>query len=265
MATSNDPTFEGANRAIGFALLISLALHLALLWALPSLREANQRRTEPDPIHARLVERPPQRRVAEAALPAPQVEPTRPSEPQLAPPKPASPQAAPKRSHAPRPKVPEPVAPRSETTPPVPVRSEPAEAETQPAASAPPVSVATPSGNIPAPASRPAPPPAETLDAGTLAQYRLSLISAARRFKRYPRVALDQNWQGSVQVRMVVGANGEIASLVVRSGAGYPVLDEHALEMIERAKALAQIPPALRGKEFTVDIPIVFSLREAGG
>jgi hypothetical protein len=43
------------------------------------------------------------------------------------------------------------------------------------------------------------------------------------------------------------------------------VLDQHALEMIERAKEMAPIPPALRGKEFTVDVPIVFSLREAGG
>ena len=263
MATFNDPTFDGANRAIGFALVISLALHIALLWILPSLREANQRRTESDPIHARLAEPAPQRRVAE---PAPPIELPRPAEPQLAPPKPAATQPAVRRSFAPRTKAPEPVAPRSETPPPVPTKNEPTEAEpersTAAAASA---SVAAPSASIAAQAPRPAPPPAETLDAGTLAQYRLSLISAARRFKRYPRVALDQNWQGNAEVRLVVAANGEIAALVVRSSAGYPVLDQHALEMIERAKALAPIPPALRGKQFTVDIPIVFSLREAGG
>jgi len=266
MATFNDPTFEGANRAIGFALLISLALHIALLWILPSLREANQRRTESDPIHARLAEPAPQRRVAELAPSAPPTEAPRPAEPQLAPPKPAATQPAPRRTHAPRTKAPEPVAPRSETTPPIPARNEPADAEPEKSTlAASPASVAAPSASIPAPAPRSAPPPAETLDAGTLAQYRLSLISAARRFKRYPRVALDQNWQGNAEVRLVVAANGEIAALVVRSSAGYPVLDQHALEMIERAKALAPIPPALRGKQFTVDIPIVFSLREAGG
>jgi protein TonB len=90
-------------------------------------------------------------------------------------------------------------------------------------------------------------------------------MSAARRFKRYPRVALDQNWQGRVEIRMTIDAKGEISALNVRSSTGYVVLDQHALEMIERAKELAAIPAALRGKEFTLEIPVVFSLREAGG
>jgi TonB family protein len=49
----------------------------------------------------------------------------------------------------------------------------------------------------------------------------------------------------------------------VRSSAGYPVLDQHALEMIERAKVMSPIPPALRGTEFTVEVPVIFSLRDA--
>jgi protein TonB len=103
------------------------------------------------------------------------------------------------------------------------------------------------------------------VDAGTLAQYRLAVMSAARQFKRYPRVARDQSWQGRVEIRLAIGSSGEISVLSVRSSTGYELLDQHALEMIERAKALVQIPPALRGKEFSMDIPVVFSLREAGG
>ena len=115
---------------------------------------------------------------------------------------------------------------------------------------------------LPQLATRPPQPAAEAPDAGTLAQYRLALISAARRFKRYPRVALDNDWQGKVEIRIVIDASGAIATLSVRSSAGHPLLDRQALEMIERAKEMALIPPALRGKEFSVDIPVVFSLRE---
>lgn len=110
--------------------------------------------------------------------------------------------------------------------------------------------------------SQTAPAAEEAPDAGTLAQYRLAIISAARRYKRYPRAALDNNWQGRVEIHMVIGASGAISTLSVRTSAGHPVLDEQALEMIERAKATAQIPPALRGREFVVDIPVIFSLRE---
>ena len=262
MAAHPVPMFDASNRAIGVALVVSAALHLAVLLILPSLREAHPRRSEAEPIQARLVE-PPQRRVVEPAAPAPSIEPA--LEAQA--PKPPTPQSASKRSQPPRTAAPATLVPRAETSPSVPARTEPAEAEPPNTivGAVPSSNGAAPSVSIATPAPRAAPPPAETLNAGTLAQYRLSLISAARRFKRYPRVALDQNWQGNVEVRMVIAANGEISALMVRSSAGHLVLDQHALEMIERAKEMAPIPPALRGKEFTLDVPIVFSLREAGG
>ena len=106
--------------------------------------------------------------------------------------------------------------------------------------------------------------PAQLPDAGTLAQYRLTILGAARRFKHYPDAAVQNNWQGKVEIRMLVGSSGEITALNLRSSAGHEVLDQHALEIVERAKSMAPIPAALRGKEFTVDVPIVFSLREAG-
>ena len=106
--------------------------------------------------------------------------------------------------------------------------------------------------------------PAQEPDAGTLAQYRLLVLGAARRFKQYPETAAENNWQGKVEIRMVIDSRGEISSLDVRTSAGHAVLDRHALEMIERAKAFAQIPPSLRGKEFAVDIPVEFVLRQVG-
>jgi protein TonB len=241
------------NRAIGFALLISLALHVALLSILPLLREAQQRRSDAsDPIQAHLVE-PSQKRVAD---PVPQTTPAEPVKPAPAPALPQAPRKPPRQLH------PAPVAPPTQVVPPVSANDAAVAARTEPVEAGPTLSAPAPSTGTVATAPRVAPPASDAIDAGTLAQYRLSIISAARRFKRYPRVALDQNRQGRVEIRMVIGANGEISALRVRDSAGHEVLDQHALEMIERAKAMVQIPPALREREFTVDIPVVFSLLE---
>ena len=113
----------------------------------------------------------------------------------------------------------------------------------------------------------PAPPRVEAApapDAGTLAQYRLSILGAARGFKHYPDIAIENNWQGKVEVRMVIDSTGEISGLDVRTSAGHLVLDQHALEIIGRAKVFAPIPPALRGREFAVDVPVEFALHGGG-
>jgi protein TonB len=103
---------------------------------------------------------------------------------------------------------------------------------------------------------------AEAPDAGTLAQYRLQLISAAKRYKRYPRVAMDNNWEGDVVVRMVIGANGMLTSVSVKTGSGHEVLDSQALEMFKRATPLVPIPSALRGKEFSIELRAIYNLRD---
>jgi protein TonB len=239
--------FERGNRAIAIAVVLSLGLHAALLFVLPTLREAQQRRADAsDPILARLTP------------PAPVAGPTVPAAPPaLVPPstRPIAALSAPKRQPQ--------LRPTPEDAPVAPAQPSIAESEatakdtTEPRALAPVIPSALPQAATQAPQRA-----AETPDAGTLAQYRLALISAARHFKRYPRVALDNNWQGKVEIRIVIDMTGAISALSVRSSAGHPLLDRQALEMIERAKAMALIPPALRGKEFSVDIPVVFSLRD---
>ena len=112
-------------------------------------------------------------------------------------------------------------------------------------------------------AARPA--AGDATDPQTVGQYRIAIIAAARRYKRYPRIAMDNNWEGQAEVRMLIGADGNIASISLKTRSGFEVLDEQALEMIRRAKPQAPIPSALRGKGFTIDVPVVFSLKEEGG
>jgi len=48
----------------------------------------------------------------------------------------------------------------------------------------------------------------------------------------------------------------------VTASAGYQVLDAQALDMIRKAWPEAQLPANLRGREFAVDVPVIFSLRD---
>jgi protein TonB len=112
------------------------------------------------------------------------------------------------------------------------------------------------------PAPQPAAPAASGPDPGAVARFRLELMDLARRYKKYPRIAQDNNWEGRVELRIMIAEDGAIASLVVKKSAGRSVLDEEAQAMIRTAKSKVTIPPGLRGKAFTLEIPVDFSLKD---
>jgi protein TonB len=164
--------------------------------------------------------------------------------------------AAPKATPRPRP-APKP-APRAEPqlkADDVPASPAPRDAQ---APASPPDAVAR-AAPLPAPASS-----APTVDADVLARYRLQVIGAARRYKRYPRAAMDNQWEGAAVVTMVIGANGRIREMTISRSSGHEVLDRQAIEMFRKAKPLVPIPAALRGREFRVMLKAIYSLREPG-
>jgi len=101
---------------------------------------------------------------------------------------------------------------------------------------------------------------ASEVDSGTLDVYRRALIVATRRYKRYPAIAMEKGWQGKVEVHMVIGANGMLARASIKTSSGHEVLDNQAVRMLKKGKTTVQIPPGLRGREFSVDVPVIFSL-----
>lgn len=109
-------------------------------------------------------------------------------------------------------------------------------------------------------ATEPAAKPGSEADKGTLEQYRLALIVATRRYKRYPAIALEKGWHGRVDVHMVVGANGMVADASIKSGSGHEILDNQALDMLNKGKTTVPIPAGLRGREFSIDVPVIFNL-----
>lgn len=245
---------EGEQRVLALAIVASLALHAVLLFTSFLQRDAARKPdAAPVPIVARLmVPRP---------APPPPATPSRPPPVEPRPVVKQQPVAAQVARAAPadlaiQPK-PEPAAPPSETAKPVPELTPPA-----------PPSAPSPAPALPGRVTRidtlPArpPSPAASDDAGTLDQYRLAIYSAARRYKKYPRVALDNNWEGKAVIRLVIGANGLIANISIKTSTGHEVLDQAALETLTRAKPQVPIPAALRGKEFGMDINFIYSLRD---
>jgi periplasmic protein TonB len=260
--------FRPDNRGFATAVVVSLVFHGVLLVAWHSVHQPVLKpAVAPGPIVARLAA--PQKQAAAPApstptdeAPKPRVEePPAPASPPVAKPKPQpAPVAKPSPVPAPTKAAPAPAAAPSAAAS-KPSAEPPASAS---AASAPPSAPATTAKSEPQQASAPAaaPSPGTDADPGTLKQYQLAIITTARKYKRYPRAAMDNNWEGRVEVRMVIGANGMISSMSIKTSTGHELLDKTALDMITKAKPLTPIPAALRGKEFTVDVPVIFSLKE---
>jgi protein TonB len=249
-------TLEGAvSGPLGPALAVSIALHAALLAGLPDFWTSSDP-PAPSPLTAWL---------------APGIPPARISElPQTEVPEPAvKPAPRPRSTARPAPTMRE-VAPTAEREVPAQVAA-PAVQEANPAER---VSVAT-SASASGPKSGPAPAPAETSvalaapageappDLGSLAQYRLALIGVAKRHKTYPPRAIDRGLEGRVDVRLVIGTDGALARALVKRSSGHDVLDDQALELMRTASGLTPVPPALRNREFAVEVPVLYELKEA--
>lgn len=259
------------NRALRIALIVSLAAHFVALAVFPDLRESAGRQLAAlPPLVARLIS-PPIAPVAVAPVPTPATPTQTPAPlPQRATAAPESRKAVPEARQpsppAPQPAAPAPaVAPASPVERPVPLTTAPtappSSATTPVTITTPPAIAAPPSvaGAVVAPAPAQA-PAAIGADPSTIEQYRLAIIVAGARYKAYPRVALDNNWTGTARVRLVVGPAGETVSLAVQDGSGHAVLDHAALAMVSRGKPQVPVPERLRGRRFSVDIPVRFEL-----
>lgn len=250
--------WNGAERrALEYAIAVSLALHVLALGYLPAPRAMTRALPTLPPLQARLM--PAQPAVAPKPPPPPSLE-TKPAPQQVRrPAAPLRPRLNPRLKPRPpdKPVANKPAPTRKPVAQPAQVRAPLAAPQSQ----APPAVVRSAPRAVPA---APAPPPAAVRvePAILAAQYRAALIAEAGRYKRYPRFARDNGWQGKVDLRLAIGPDGAIASLQVARGTGYPVLDQQALEMVRRAQPRTPIPEGLRGRSFSVDVPVIFSLRD---
>lgn len=112
-----------------------------------------------------------------------------------------------------------------------------------------------------APANARAATLSDAAETGLLQEYRQALMDAVNRYERYyPAQARERGWEGRVEIRIVIGANGVMKGATFKTSSRYPILDGRALDMVKKGVEYAQIPPLLRGREFTIDVPVLFRL-----
>jgi len=88
--------------------------------------------------------------------------------------------------------------------------------------------------------------------------YRGTLVGHARRMKRYPPLARERGWQGTVEVE--VSDHGAVPLFRVRRSSGHALLDQQALDLMAQAARLVIVPESLRRTGFRFVVPVEYRL-----
>ena len=109
-------------------------------------------------------------------------------------------------------------------------------------------------------------PPAPAAAAGLaapaypLAQLEIDILHWLQRHRRYPRSALRLRLQGEVEVKFSLSREGLLLHSAVVKSSGYALLDQAALELLQRAQPYPL--PALEGgiDQLELSLPVAFQL-----
>lgn len=96
------------------------------------------------------------------------------------------------------------------------------------------------------------------LDANGMRQYRIELASTARRFRHHGTAALAAGRRGTAVVRVDVGAAGHPPTTALERSSDDAQLDAAALAMIDGAAQATAVPASLLGRTFSVIMPVEF-------
>jgi periplasmic protein TonB len=105
------------------------------------------------------------------------------------------------------------------------------------------------------PATQEAPAPAEAAPESPSRAWQQQLVAHLNKYKRFP----EGQWaRAEVLVRFVLDRSGHLVSAKVEKSSGDTVIDEAALELLQRADPFPQPPPLVTSAELTVTAPIIF-------
>ena len=116
--------------------------------------------------------------------------------------------------------------------------------------------------DAPKAAAAPAVPSNEPSDKDLINGYQAQLAQVAGKYKRYPNDAMQNQWEGSALITLRIGVDGRIMGAPeITTSSGHEMLDNEARTTLNKAKPFVQIPAGLKGKEFTAQVRVVFSLK----
>lgn len=235
---------------IGFSVL----LHAALAWAWMGVSAAPLDPPPPrlsgepssEALTVWLLSREQARPSRHPVPPMPQP-PTRPREAAPLPPKPAE--------RVPTADVPQ-SPPIHETPVSLPIAAEP---ERVPAATVAPASPPEPVSATPEPRHA-TPPPTGPRARRAQQRYLRELMAWLARHRTYPDAAKKAKLQGIVHVRFTLDRTGRLLAAAVDRGPGVAILEQAAIDVLQRANPMPPIPESMGLSRLTLTLPIEYSL-----
>ncbi|ADC88807.1 TonB family protein [Thermocrinis albus DSM 14484] len=89
-----------------------------------------------------------------------------------------------------------------------------------------------------------------------LKNYGQLVRDAVARYLSYPPLAKRMGWEGKVILRIVLDKEGKLLDLTIQKSSGYQLLDQAALEAVERAHSFFPKP----GIKVVILLPVAFRL-----
>lgn len=98
------------------------------------------------------------------------------------------------------------------------------------------------------------------IDAGVdaIRKYREAIKRKIEKEKRYPNLAEENGYEGKVDVRFKLFADGKVDEVEIIKSSGYQVLDKEAVGAVTRAAPYPPMPKSIKREYIIVEVPIVF-------
>ncbi len=104
------------------------------------------------------------------------------------------------------------------------------------------------------------PPSADPAARSAILDYSQAVTARIIEDQRYPSDALELGFEGRVMVLAQIGADGQVHDARLLESSGHEMLDRAALDKVLAAKNLPKPPVMLRGRDFTMGLPIIFRI-----
>lgn len=99
-------------------------------------------------------------------------------------------------------------------------------------------------------------------DADALTNYRQALARVALAYKRYPPLARERGWEGTVEVVVTLLPRHPEPAIRLGQGSGHALLDSQALDMMSRAVRRLPVPEQLQLARAELVFPIRYRITD---
>jgi protein TonB len=110
--------------------------------------------------------------------------------------------------------------------------------------------------------NRPGDEPESGTETGIRNQLLGELHTSLSRYLVYPPLARSRGWEGTVLLGLRVESNGHLEKIRIEHSSGYAVLDNSALNSLNRLDRLAEASVWLNGHGLDMQLPVIYRLIE---